>query len=81
MTLLKVQGHTVPHLKALICGKNEPRWLRCCSSSGVCQVLLKNAVFLRKDGCGYQCTYKYTLKKDQKPFNPKFLDKLLEFHC
>ena len=45
---LEVHDHTVPHLKALISGKYEPRGLRCGSSSRVCQTLLKSAALQHK---------------------------------
>ena len=45
---LEVQGHTVPHLKALISGKMEPRGLRCSSLFILCQTLWKNTSLLHK---------------------------------
>ena len=47
---LEVQGHTVPHLKALISGKSEPRGLRCGSTFILCYVLLKTAILLHTEG-------------------------------
>ena len=44
---LQVQGHTVPHLKALI---SEPRGLRCDSNVRICQALLKSVVLLHREG-------------------------------
>ena len=46
---LEIQSHTVPHLKALISGKNEPRGLRYGSTFRVCQALLKSAILLHKE--------------------------------
>ena len=46
---LEIQSHTVPHLKALISGKNEPRGLGCGSTFSVCQALLKSAILLHKE--------------------------------
>ena len=43
---LKLQGHTVPHLKGLMCGKMEVRGLRCGSIFILCHALLKNAILL-----------------------------------
>ena len=45
---LEVQGHTVPHLKALISGKLEPRGLRCGNTFILCYTLLKRAILLHK---------------------------------
>ena len=47
---LKVQGHTVPHWKALISDKLEPRGLRCGSTFILCYVLLKTAILLHTEG-------------------------------
>ena len=47
---IEVQGHTVPHLKALINGKLEPRGLRCGSTFILCYVLLKTAILLHTKG-------------------------------
>ena len=43
---LKIQGHTVPHLKGLMCGKLEARGLRCGNIFILCQPLLKNDILL-----------------------------------
>ena len=43
---LEVQGHTVPHLKGLMCGKMEVRGLRCGSIFILCHTPLKNAILL-----------------------------------
>ena len=40
----------MPHLKAVISGKYEPRGLKCGSTFRVCQTLLKSAVLLHKVG-------------------------------
>ena len=45
---LEVQSHAVPHLKALISGKMEPRGLRCSSLFILCQTLWKNTSLLHK---------------------------------
>ena len=42
---LQLQHYTVPHLKALISGKLEPRGLRCGSTFIQCYVLLKKTYF------------------------------------
>ena len=47
---LEVQGHTVPHLKALISGKLEPSRLRCGSTFILCYVLPKTAILLHTEG-------------------------------
>ena len=47
---LEVQGHTVPHLKALISGKVEPRGLRCGSTFILYYALLKKAILLHTEG-------------------------------
>ena len=47
---LEVQGHTVPHLKALGSGKYGPRGLWCDSTLNICQVDLKIANLLHKWG-------------------------------
>ena len=46
LTPLELQGHTVPHLKGLMCGKMEARKLRCGSIFILCHALLKNAILL-----------------------------------
>ena len=46
---LEIQNHTVPHLKALIIGKNEPRGLRYGSTFNVCQAFLKSVILLHKE--------------------------------
>ena len=45
---LEIQSHTIPHLKALISGKMEPRGLRCSSLFILCQTLWKNTSLLHK---------------------------------
>ena len=45
---LEVQGHRVPHMKALISGKLEPRGLRCGNTFILCYTLLKRAILLHK---------------------------------
>ena len=45
---LEIQSHTIPHLKALISGKMEPRGLRWGSTFRVCQTLFKIAYLLHK---------------------------------
>ena len=45
-----VQGHTVPHLKALMCGKMEPSGLRCGGIFILCYALLKIALLLHTEG-------------------------------
>ena len=45
----EVQDYTVPHLKALISGKMEPRGLRWGSTFRVCQALLNTAILLHKE--------------------------------
>ena len=47
---LEVQGHTVSVLKALNCGKLEPRGLRCGSIFVLCHALLKKAILLHREG-------------------------------
>ena len=46
---LELQGHTVPHLKGLMCGKMEARKLRCGSIFILCHALLKNAILLHTE--------------------------------
>ena len=46
---VEVLGHTVPHLKALISGKLEPRGLSCGSTFILCYVLLKTAILLHTE--------------------------------
>ena len=45
---LKVQGHTVPHWKGLISGKNEVRGLWWGSTFNICQAFLKSVNLLHK---------------------------------
>ena len=47
---LKLQGGTVPHLKALISSKLEPRRLSCGSTFILCYVLLKKAILVHTEG-------------------------------
>ena len=47
---LKVQGHTVPHWKALRYGKNGSRGLSCDSTFSICQDILKIENLLHKQG-------------------------------
>ena len=47
---LEVQGHTVPHLKALRYGIYERRGLSCGSTSSICQDFLKSDNLLPKPG-------------------------------
>ena len=63
---LEIQSHTIPHLKALISGKMEPRGLRWGSTFRVCQTLFKSAYLLHKEAyranlfvshCTYVCRY------------------------
>ena len=44
----EVQGHTVPHWKALRYSKYESRGLSCDSTSSICQVVLKSDNLLHK---------------------------------
>ena len=46
----EVQGHTVPHLKALRYGIYERRVLSCGSTSSICQDVLKSGNLLHKWG-------------------------------
>ena len=48
--LLEVQGHKVPHLKALRYGRYETRGLSCSSTSSICQDILKTVNSLNKRG-------------------------------
>ena len=43
---LDVQGHTIPHFKAKISGKCEPREPRHGSTLKLCQAIFKNPVLL-----------------------------------
>ena len=45
---LEIQSYTVPHLKALISGKLEPRGLRFGSTFILCHALLNKAILLHK---------------------------------
>ena len=47
---LKVQGHTVPHLKALRYGKYVSRRCSFSSTSSICQVALNDGNLLQKQG-------------------------------
>ena len=47
---LKKHGCTIPHLKALISGKLEPRVLRCGSTFILYYALLKKAILLHTEG-------------------------------
>ena len=46
---LKVQDHTVLHLKDLMCGTIEARGLRCGIIFILCHTLLKNDILLHKE--------------------------------
>ena len=46
---LEIQSHTIPHLKALISGKMEPRRLRCGNTFILCHALLNTAILLHKE--------------------------------
>ena len=50
MIPLEVQGHTVPHLKALRYGIYETRDFSCGSTSSICQCILKSGNLLHKWG-------------------------------
>ena len=45
---LEVQGHTIPHLKALRYGIYETRGFSCGSTSSICQGILKSGNLLHK---------------------------------
>jgi hypothetical protein len=47
---LEVQGHKVPHLKALFSGCLKPRGLRCGSIFTLCDALLKFVILHHKEG-------------------------------
>ena len=47
--LLEVQGHTVPHLKALFSAYKGRRGLMCGSTLTLCHTLLKKASLLHKE--------------------------------
>ena len=48
LILLQVQGHTVPHWKALRYAKYELRGLSCNSNLNICQVVMKSVNLLHK---------------------------------
>ena len=50
MQPLDLQGHVVPHFKALRYGKDEKGRLRCRGISTICQGVLKNSNLLHKTG-------------------------------
>ena len=45
----ELQGHTVPHLKALISGCLEPRGLRYGSIFSLCHALLKKSILVHTE--------------------------------
>ena len=47
---LEVQGHTVPHLKALRYDNYESRGFSCGSTFSICQDVLKSDNLLQKQG-------------------------------
>ena len=50
MIPLELQGHKVPHLKALRCGKDQSRELGYDSTLSICQDVLKSGNLLHKLG-------------------------------
>ena len=50
LKLLEVQGHTVPFWKALEYDRYQARVLCCCSTSSICQDVLKSTGLLNEQG-------------------------------
>ena len=46
----EVHGHTIRHLKALRCGKDDSRGLSCGSTFNICQDFLKHENLLHEQG-------------------------------
>ena len=63
MKTIEVQGHTVPHWKALRYGKDESRGLSYDSTLSICQDVLKSGNLLHKWGSVDSLMYTTVLKK------------------
>ena len=78
---LEIQSHTIPHLKALISGKMEPRGLRWGSTFRVCQTLFKSAYLLHKEAYRADLFASHCTSQFKSEFEQLFGEILWRSYC